>query len=278
VFDEKRIQESQKILDRISAPEAIGELIQALFDGTVRATAAQLSGFLQFLRGGALAPLLRASETVDHKELQAILRKAVQGIATRNRAAAVELLEEADPILAAGAARLAGEMQLTEAGPALAQLLQHPDPTVRLAAVEAAITLKASTAAGALEKTLADSEREVRIAAARALAALRYRPAANTHEGIVKGREIRNADITEKVAMFQAYGVVADSGGLELLDGLLNGKGFLGKREPTDIRAAAALALGQIQGEEARAALLKASHDEDAVVRSNVNRALRAEG
>jgi HEAT repeat protein len=168
-------------------------------------------------------------------------------------------------------------MQLAEAGPSLANLFVHADPKVRLAAVEAAVALKASTAAGALEKTLADPERDVRVAAARALGALRYRPAASTLGAIVKGREIRNADITEKVAIFQAYGMVAEGDGLALLDGLLNGKGFLGKREPTEIRAAAALALGHIPSQEARASLSKASQDEDPVVRSNVNRALRSE-
>jgi HEAT repeat protein len=277
IFDEQRMQESRQILDRISAPEAIEQLIQALFDGSVRASAAQLGTFLQFLRGGALAPLLRASETVEHKELQAVMRKAVQGIAGRNRAAAVKLLEESDPIIAAGAARLAGEMQLTEAGPSLAHLLAHTDPAVRLAAVEAAVTLKASTAAGALQQTLDDPERAVRIAAARALGALRYRPAAQKLAGIVKGKAIRGADITEKVAVFEAYGMVADAEGIGLLDGLLNGKGFLGKREPTEVRAAAALALGHIPGAAARESLMRASQDEDAVVRSNVNRALRNE-
>jgi hypothetical protein len=278
VFDPQRVEESRTILDRISAAEAIQQLIQALFDGTLRVSPAQLSNFLQFLRGGALSPLLRASETVEHKELQAVLRKAVQGIANRNRAAAVKLLEETDPIVAAGAVRLAGEMQLTEAGPSLARLLTHADSRVRVAAIEAAVTLKASTAAGALEKALVDPEREVRIAAARALGALRYRPAANALAQIVKGKDIRSADITEKVAMFQAYGMVAEAQGLALLDGLLNGKGFLGKREPTEIRAAAALALGHIPGAESRESLAKASHDEDPVVRSNVNRALRSEG
>jgi HEAT repeat protein len=278
VFDAQRIEESRKILDRISAPEAIAELIQALFDGTIRASTAQLAGFLQFLRGGALAPLLHASETVTHKDLQAVLRKAVQSIAKQNRPALVKILDEDDPILASGAARLAGEMQITEAAPALARLLTHADPSVRIAAVEAAVTLKASTAAGALVRTLADPEREVRIAAARALGMLQYRPAAQALADIVKAREIRTADISEKVAMFEAFGIVAEEDGLDMLDGLLNGKGFLGKREPTEIRAAAALALGRIPGDHSRIALEKATQDDDPVVRSNVNRALRHEG
>lgn len=277
MFDEQRLAQSRALLDRVSAPEAVDELIQALYDGSIRATPAQLGAFLRFLRAGALRPLLKASETVDHKELQAVLREAVKGIAERNRSAVVRLLAEDDPVLASGAARLAGDMQISEAGPALADLLAHPAPEVRLAAVEAAITLKASTAASALQHTLDDPEREVRIAAARALGELRYAPAAGHFARIIASRDIRQADITEKVAFFEAYGRVAGDNAVPELDKLLNGKGFLGKREPAEMRAAAALGLGQVGTPAADAALRKAQGADDPVVRSAVNRALRGE-
>ncbi len=277
IFDESQLAESSALVDEVSAPAAVHELIQALYDGSIRASPDQLGSFLRFLRSGALAPLLRSSETVDHKELQAVLREAVKGIAERNRSAVVRLLEEDDAVLASGAARLAGDMQITEAGPALAGLLAHSAPEVRLAAVEAAITLKASTAAGALQQTLDDPEREIRMAAARALGELKYRPAAVRFEAIVGSKEIRSADISEKVAFFEAYGMLAEERSVATLDKLLNGKGFLGKREPGEIRAAAALALGKVPGSAARAALQKGAEAEDPVVRSAVNRALRAE-
>lgn len=277
VFDEQRLAESRRLLDEVSAPDAIGELIQALYDGSVRATPQQLAAFLRFLRAGALFPLLRASETVEHKELQAVLRASVKGIAERNRGAVVRLMEERDPVVASAAARLAGDMQIAEAGPALAGLLAHPDAKVRLAAVEAAVSLKASTAAGALQATLEDPEREVRIAAARALGTLRYGPAARRLEEILAGKEIRAADITEKVAFFEAYGTVAQGRAVDMLDKLLNAKGFLGKREPSEMRAAAALGLGKVGSPAAVAALRRAADEEDAVVRSAVNRALRSE-
>jgi HEAT repeat protein len=277
VFGETQLAESGALLDEVSAAEAVHELIQALYDGSIRASPAQLGGFLRFLRSGALAPLLRSSETVDHKELQAVLREAVKGIAERNRSAVVRLLDEEDAVIASGAARLAGEMQIAEAGPSLAGLLAHPAAEVRLAAVEAAITLKASTAAGALQHTLEDPEREVRIAAARAMGVLKYRPAAARFAQIVGGKDIRTADISEKVAFFEAYGLLAEDEAVETLDKLLNGKGFLGKREPSEIRAAAALALGKVPGAGARAALQKGVQAEDPIVRSAVNRALREE-
>ena len=274
-FDAERLEESRRLLDEASAPETLSELIQALYDGSIRTTPQQLAQFLSFMRPRAMPALLRASMTIEHKELQVVLRQAVQGIAQRNREAVVALLQEEDAVVARGAARLVGDMRIAEAGPALASLLAHADSGVRLAAVEAAVALKASTAAGALERTLDDPDRDVRIAAAKALGELGYRPAGARLAKLVAGKEIRSADIAEKVALFEAYGRVAQEAAVEQLDQLLNGKGFLGKREPSEIRAAAALGLGQIEGQAARAALQKAVREEDAVVRSAVNRALR---
>ena len=277
IFDDERRELSRSLLDAVSSPEAIDELIQSLYDGSIRASPQQLSAFLRFLRAGAISPLLHAAETVDHKELQGVLREAVHGIAERNRGAVVRLLEDGDPIVASGAARLAGAIQISEAGPVLAGLLAHDDPSVRLAAVEAAQALKASTAAGALVHTLDDPEREVRLAAARALGAIAYGPAAKDLYEIISSKDIRNADISEKLAFFEAYGLVAADEGVQVLDKLLNTKGFLGKREAGRHPAAAAMGLGKVGTPKARAALQKAIHDDDAVVRTAANRALRGE-
>ena len=80
------------------------------------------------------------------------------------------------------------------------------------------------------------------------------------------------------MAVFEAFGTTAGEDAVGLLSSLLNKKGgFLGKKESTEIRSAAALGLGRVDSSEARAALEQAVQDEDAVVRSNVNRALRDE-
>ena len=277
-LDAESMEQLRAILDDVSASDTLDELIKALFDGTIRATPTQLAGFLAFLRSGALPSLLRAVESVDHKELRSVLRSAVQGIARKNRAAVLLLLEnQEDPVLAAGAARLVGDIQVSEAGPALADLLAHSEASVRLAAVEAAVSLRASIVAGALQYTLDDPDRDVRVAAAKALGTLEYRPASPLLSEIVTGKTIRGADIGEKVAVFEAYGAVAGGEGVRVLDRLLNGKSFFGKRQPSEIRAAAALGLGRVGTSEARSALRKALDDEDPVVRNNANRAFRRE-
>ena len=277
LFDAQRTQKSEKILDRLSSAQTMDELVRSLEDGTIRSTPTELSALLRRLRPGALGPLLRASELTQIRELQPVLREAVHGIAEQNPQAVAALLGDQDPIVLAGAARLAGRLKTAEAAPTLAALMAHPVADVRLAAVEAAVDLKASTAAGALQPLLVDPERSVRIAAARGLGRLRYRPAAARFKDLVLGKEIRSADISEKIAFFESYGELAGEAALEPMDKLLNGKGFLGRKEPAEIRACAALALGKIGTDKARQSLQAASSEDDAVVRSAVNRALRGE-
>jgi HEAT repeat protein len=181
-------------------------------------------------------------------------------------------------VVAAGACSLAGKIQLTEAGPAIAALLNHESAQVRMAAVEAAVDLKASTAVGALQDALEDPDREVRIAAARGLGALRYRPSAPFFREIIESKRIRQADISEQIAVFESFGLLQDPEGVPILDALLNGRGFLGKKESGEIRACAALGLGKMRTPEAMDALRRARDESDAVVRTAVNRALRGEG
>jgi HEAT repeat protein len=263
------------LLDEVSSPEVIGQLVHALEQGSIASSPRQLGEFLMHLRAQALSPLLRASETIAVRELQPVLRTAVGGIAQRNRGVLVNLISSDDPLVAAGAARLAGSLQVTEAATALQGLLKHAEAAVRIAAIESAVMLKASTVAGALPETLNDPDRAVRIAGARALGQLRYRPAGARFRSLLTGRDIRAADITEKIAFFEAYGEIGDPEAVALLDKLLNGKGLLGRRESAEVRAAAALALGKVATQDARRALGVAKADDDAVVRSAVNRALR---
>jgi HEAT repeat protein len=86
---------------------------------------------------------------------------------------------------------------------------------------------------------------------------------------------MRVADITEKIAFVEGYADLGDSGAVGVLDKLLNARGLIGRKEPSEVRAAAALALGRIGTPDARKSLEVSSRDDDAVVRSAVSRALR---
>ena len=109
----------------------------------------------------------------------------------------------------------------------------------------------------------------------RALGARAHRAALPRLEAAVKSKALREADLTEKMAMFEAYGSLCGDGGVSLLDTILNGKGFLGRREDAEIRACAAMALGRIGGDRAADALRRAGSEKDVLVRNAVNRASR---
>jgi len=263
------------LLDELSAEETVGELLRALRDGTIRVSPEVLGEFLRYLRADALAGLLRVSEEMEDEQMSEILRTAVRGIAETNAEALIALLEQADPVVAAGAARLVGELGIEEAGPKLAGLMQHPDPGVRMAGIEAAVSLGATSAASGLVTALQDPDRGLRIEAARAMGKLNYRDGTGPLEEVITGKELKSADLTEKIAFFEAYGSLGGAASVGLLDKLLNGKSFLGRKEPPEIRACAALALGVIGSAPARTSLEKAKGDEEVVVRQAVGKALK---
>jgi HEAT repeat protein len=129
-----------------------------------------------------------------------------------------------------------------------------------------------------MERAVEDPDREVRISSVRAFAARGYKLVLPRLESAVKGKAIREADLTEKMSFFESYGALCGDDGVEYLDALLNGKGFLGRREDAEVRACAAFALGRVATVRSLECLRKASGEKDVVVRNAVNRALRGAG
>jgi HEAT repeat protein len=94
-------------------------------------------------------------------------------------------------------------------------------------------------------------------------------------EAMVKGRAVREADLSEKMAVFEAYGSLCGEPGVAALDAMLNGKSLFGRREEPEIRACAAVALGRVGTPHAQESLRQSASEKDVVVRNAVARALR---
>jgi hypothetical protein len=263
------------LFDQLALPETVNELARIVEEGGDSVPREHLGALLAYFPPESLGPLLRAGEASGSDAARAALLNAAERLAAPNPAALRGFAQDADPAVAAGAARLVGRLRVTEAGPDVARLLTRPEPRVRAAAVEALQELRSPAASGALEGALEDEDREVRVAAARALAALRWTPARPRLEAALDSRRLREADLTERIAFFEAYGQLAGAEAVGLLDRMLNGKSWLGRRESGEMRACAALGLGRVRHPAAEKALAAAAADPDPVVRSAVGRALR---
>jgi hypothetical protein len=269
-------RETEALFEQLSEPHTVEELIRSVEDAPEAFPSDDLAELLGHFPAAALAPLIAGIERVIRPEVRRALESAVSRLAERHQAEIVVLLGSPDAALAAGAARLAGRVGIPDAAGPLSELLARPQTEVRLAAVAALQELRASTAAAALVRLLDDAERDVRIAAARAIGSMRYPPARTDLERLLTARRLREADVTERLAVFEAYGSVAGPEGIPTLDHLLNGRGWLGRKAPVEFRASAALALGRIAHPAARDALRGSAEDPDPVVRSAVSRGLRA--
>ena len=260
---------------RLSAPEALGQLLESLDEAHDLPSTTDVLELFEQLRGGALGTVLDWLGRLQNQRLRPMLEQAALRLASQNTAELVKLILSPVHHVSLEAVRRAGSLQTPAAVAPIAKVLADGAPDQRLACVQALNEIGSPGALQALERAVEDSERDVRVAALRALQGRAYRPMLPRLEAIVKGKQVRVTDLTEKMAVFEAYGSLCGEGGVPFLDGTLNGKSLFGRREDADVRACAAVALGRIKTASAHAALQKAAGEKDVVVRTAVSRALK---
>jgi HEAT repeat protein len=263
---------------RLGDPEVLEQFVQAMEDGEVTPGSDEVALFFGRLPAGALPVLMRFSEISQTPGVRDQLASAIDGLASRYPADVAALLSSNDTTLVKGSAQAAGRVRLTQAVTGLRGALAHPYAEVRLAVVQALVSIRHTPALQALQTALDDEDRDVRLAAVKALGAVRFASARDALAAALDERRMKDADLTEKMAFYEAYGAVGGNAAVERLDQVLNDKGFLGRRAHPELRACAALGLAKVGTPAAREALERGARDEDPVVRNAVSRALKVRG
>ena len=264
-----------RLPDRLSAPEPLGQMLQAMDESAELPPPEQLVELFTQLRPSALATILSWLPRLQSTRIRELVEQAGDRLAAANTGELVQLIGSPDRAVASEAARRAGAMRTASAVPPLAKMLTTPDASLRHVAAIALAEIGSAGAMQALEKAIDDDDREVRVFAVRTLGAKAHRPVVQRLEGAIKGKTLKGADLTERMAFFEAYGAMCGDAGVPYLDGVLNAKGLFGKRADAELRACAAIALGKVGTPAARTSLQKASGEKDVVVRNAVSRALR---
>ena len=271
-------EEALRLLRDLNDATVLSGLFSLLEDGSIDPTHEQLGTFLSFLGAEALPLLLRTAVGTGSTRLAERMWPAMDGIGRKYPRAVVSLLGAPEPQVAGGAARLSGRLRLLEARDGLIALFDRAaEAQTRHSVIDALAGLRDPQSLATVQRALTDRDREIRIAAARALGDAGSRAAHDALRAIIAGRPIRDADLTEKIAFYEAFGAVASDADVEFLDGQLNGRRLLAGKESPEIRACAATALGRIVVPAAQASLRKAAKDDNPIVRSAVSRALGPE-
>ncbi len=268
-------QALEAIPARLSQPEALSQLLQSLDEATVHPTEEELGDLFKELKPEALMTLAGWVPRLSNERVKTLVKRSAERLATQNAAEVLKALASADAGTALEMVRLAGRLRLNGAPEGMGRLLEEGDREMKLAVVDALTSIASPTALRMLEAAVEDSDRDVRIAAVRFLSSRGHRGAFQRVESMVSGGKLRQSDLTEKMAFFEAYGALAGSAGIAALERLLLPRGLLSRREDAATRACAAMALGKIRSPEARAVLERASQEKDALVRNAVSRALR---
>jgi HEAT repeat protein len=259
----------------MSDPKPLGQLLQALEDSPLRAPQRELDELFGILQPRALETILSWIGRSSNPPLKMLLEVGATRLASSNSAELIRLIGSEDEAVVLEAIRRAAALKSPAAVPALGKMLTVGETEMRLAAVTALTNIGSAGAMQMLERGLIDEERDVRIVAVRALGARNARAALPRIEAAIKGKELRESNLTEKMAFFEAYGLLAGDAGVPLLDGLLNAKGFMGKKDDSETRACAAMALGKINSPKAAESLNRAAGEKDVIVRNAVSRAIR---
>jgi HEAT repeat protein len=260
---------------RLSAPDALSQMLQSLDESETLPSLAELEELFEQLRPAALSTVFEWLGRLQTPKLRPLLEQAASRLAGQNTAELVKLIGSDNRAVALEAIRRAGALKTPAAVAPLAHVLAGADAELRVSAVQALTEIGTPGAMQALERGLDDADRDVRVATARSIQGRSYRAALPRLEVAVKGRGVRDADLSEKMAIFEAFGAMCGDGGVETLDGMLNGKSLFGPRADAELRACAAMALGKVATPAAQAALQKAANEKDVVVRNAVSRALR---
>jgi HEAT repeat protein len=263
---------------KLSEPAIVSQLIQSLDEARALATEAEVAEVLRELRATALEPLLSWIPSLSSPALRSVLEQVADRLAASNTDEVLRILRSPASEALASVVTLCGRLGLHQVVPGLADTVTHADPVVRLASVQTLAQLGTPGALALIDKAIEDDDRGVRLAAVRVVGGRGYKGALKRVESVVLGKGVKDLDLTEKMAFFEAYGAIAGPAGLKAMGGILLPRGLLKMKEAPETRACAAIALGKIGTPEAREILTRVADDKDLVVRNAVNRALREIG
>ena len=274
-FDERHKEALDRLRISISRTGALSQLFHVLEGGDVEPTPEQLSVLLRELRPEAVQTVLVWMGRLTRPSAKSALIEALEGFFRQWPIALARMTAAADRTVVQRALGIAGKLKLPDFAGPVGEALDAKEASTRRMAVTTLRSIGTTPAIKLIAKVVDDPDPDVRVAAFSAFASRPYRGALKSLTAQVKAPDLESRDVSERRALFKAFGVTAGGEGLALLEQVLLGKGGIARRPSAETRACAAVALGTINAPQARSALKAATKDRDPLVRSAASSELR---
>ena len=254
---------------------AMEALLAALQGGEFVPSLATVTRLLARLGSVCFVALVRGAETTKSRELRGALQTAMDAVFTAHPARAYEALAGGDVVVLRAILRTMQEHADVAHVRRVAKLLYHEDATVREGAVRVVVVSGGRDGAHTLRRALADPSADVRIAALWGLGTWRVAELCSDLEARLQDKALLEISDAERMAIFEAYARIGGEAAVPLLARFLTGRAPLGRRWPSELRVCAARVLPLTESRAGKAALIKASRDDDDAVRRVAQRALQ---
>jgi len=198
-------QKLEALPTRLSQTDALSQLLQSLDEAAVHPTEEDLAELFQELRPEALATLMSWLAKLHNEQVKDLVGAAAARLAQANASEVLKALAGPDAATQLEMVKLAGRLKLPGAADGMEPLLSSGDRGLKLAVVEA---LPRSPAPRPSACSRRRSTTRSATCGSRRCASSRAAPTAtrDPHRSHGHGSKLRNADLTEKMTFFEAFG------------------------------------------------------------------------
>jgi HEAT repeat protein len=259
-----KAQAVRDLLTRLASPTNMATLAEMLHQRDVLVPVHQLHSLLSLMGRPAAEYLVACLEVEEDKTRRQHILGGVRAIGRNAVPPLRETLASPQWFMVRNAVMLLGEINHKAAFEDVALALGHRDPRVRRAAIQASLQLgDAEEAAAAIADLLPKTEPGTQLDCLAALGELKSPLAVRAITDLLQNAKGTTEEATRiRLRAVEVLGLIASADAIEPLQDLFRKKGFLGGRESTAMRLAAAKSLAAIGTRESREAIAMAMDQE----------------
>jgi len=263
-----------RLEERLAEPGLVTDMGERLISGDGEAK--PTLEYFRLIGLAAVDPLLRVLHHLESESTHRDICDALLEILGPEAIDTIERFDVDNPLIAADAVYIAGQMDSPRLTPSMRELVYYPDRKVKEEMIALVAEMNEEGVGDLLLGAFNDSDKHVRCRAIEAAAGRNDPGVREKLEEIAFGKGLADLDPDEQEVIFRALGNTGNAGTVDRLEKMVNKKGLRRLTNNRDGRLLALRALENIRDESAIALLDMLAEDSDQLVQSLAKRVRKA--